>query len=173
MKKDALKKYKTKRDFTKTSEPNGTVKKTKPKKEPMFVIQRHDARNLHYDLRLEDGGVLKSWALPKGPPKTTKERHLAIETEDHPIAYGSFEGTIPKGEYGAGTVEIWDSGTFENIKYHDDKLVPFSTCMKEGTIEVHLDGKRLKGNYALIRFKGELKQWIMIKMKKKRAIKEA
>ena len=105
-----------------------------------FVVQKHRARTLHYDFRLERDGVFKSWAVPKGIPESAGPRHLAIQVPDHPLEYGSFEGTIPKGEYGAGTVEIWDAGTYELLEWSDDAI---------GFI---LHGQRLKGTYALVRF---------------------
>lgn len=114
--------YFSKRKFNKTPEPRGgkiedkTQEPGKSFREPIFVIQRHDARNLHYDLRLEINGVLVSWAVPKGPPLEPGIRRLAVRTEDHPIEYAEFEGTIPEGEYGAGTVTIWDRGTYENLR---------------------------------------------------------
>ncbi|MGH9390136.1 MAG: DNA polymerase ligase N-terminal domain-containing protein [Vicinamibacteria bacterium] len=117
-----------------------------------FVVQRHRARTLHYDFRLEKRGVLKSWAVPKGPPEAPGERRLAIETENHPLEYGEFEGRIPRGEYGAGTVEIWDRGTYETIDWTKDKIA------------FVLHGRRLKGLYALVRFRrGGEKQWLLLK----------
>jgi bifunctional non-homologous end joining protein LigD len=119
-----------------------------------FVVQEHHARRLHYDLRLEKDGVLKSWAAPKGIPEQSGDKRLAVETEDHPLEYKSFEGTIPEGHYGAGTVKIFDSGTYE-VKTWNDKLVEFT-----------LHGQTLQGRYALARFKkaGE-KQWLLLKTK--------
>ncbi len=105
-----------------------------------FVVQKHRARTLHYDFRLEREGVFKSWAVPKGVPETVGPRHLAIQVPDHPLAYGSFEGTIPKGEYGAGTVEIWDEGTYELLEW-SDRAIGFV-----------LHGHRLHGTYSLVRF---------------------
>src|SRR4051812_15865269 len=106
-----LKQYKAKRDFGRTSEPAGEVRKTRAR-EPFFVVQKHDATRLHYDFRLEMEGVLKSWAVPKGFPMTRGDRRLAVQVDDHPISYANFEGTIPEGNYGAGTVMVWDTGTF-------------------------------------------------------------
>ncbi len=116
-----------------------------------FVIQKHQATRLHYDFRLEMGNVLKSWAVPKEPPTQPGIRRLAVQVEDHELSYIDFEGTIPEGEYGAGTVEIWDKGTY-TLKNRDDKIIEFT-----------LDGSRLKGNYALINFKEN--NWLLIKKK--------
>ncbi|MDZ4221280.1 MAG: DNA polymerase ligase N-terminal domain-containing protein [Patescibacteria group bacterium] len=162
-----LKEYKAKRDFKKTSEPAGSSKKH-ASKQPMFVVQKHQARALHYDVRLEIDGVLKSWAVPKGPPLKSADKRLAVMTEDHPMEYASFEGEIPEGEYGAGTVEIWDKGTYHNIKQKKDGFeMPMKSCVREGRIEISFSGKKLKGAYALIRtsFGGQKKNWLMLKMK--------
>lgn len=133
-----LKQYQKKRKFSETPEPKGKEKKSKSKK-LIFVIHRHEASHLHWDLRLEIGGVLKSWAVPKEPPKTKNVKRLAIQVEDHPIEYAEFEGIIPEGNYGAGKVEIWDKGNYR---------------LKEKTknkIEFILYGKKLKGNFVLVR----------------------
>jgi len=151
--------YRKKRRFGKTPEPKG--KKAPSGKQPIFVIQKHHARTLHYDLRIEMRGTLKSWAVPKGPPKKIGEKHLAILTENHPIEYAKFEGVIPKGNYGAGKVEIWDSGTIENLKRES-----LSSSFKKGVIEFRADGKRLKGSYALVHFKE--KNWLLIKIRQKK-----
>lgn len=157
-----LSSYQKKRNFKKTPEPKG--KKLIPKKQPIFVVQKHAARSLHYDFRIEVKGVLKSWAIPKGFPKSTKEKRLAVLTEDHPMQYANFEGRIPKGEYGAGTVKIWDRGTYTNIKKNrQGRLLTMSGSFRKGQIEILLKGKRYKGAYALIRFKE--KNWLIIKMK--------
>jgi len=147
-----LEDYEKKRHFKKTPEPSASDF-NKSSDKPIFVVQRHNARNLHYDFRLEMDGVLKSWAVPKEPPKEAGTRRLAIETEDHPLAYADFEGEIPAGEYGAGKVEIWDRGTFELLKREEREIV------------VTLDGEELKGDYVLIRTKygkGE-KGWLFFK----------
>lgn len=160
--------YKKKRDFTKSPEPLPRVKKESGKK-PIFVVQKHHASHLHYDFRIEMRGTLKSWAVPKGFPKKTAVRHLAILTEDHPLEYAHFHGVIPEGEYGAGLVEIWDKGSFINLKKDKTgKEISLSKSFQLGTIEVHLIGKKLDGPYALIHFRD--KQWLLIKMKK-RALK--
>ncbi len=132
-----LKKYESKRDFTQTSEPSGTRGK-KHESQSRFVVQKHDASHLHYDFRLEIDGVLRSWAVPKGIPLEPGVKRLAVKTEDHPSDYINFEGTIPEGHYGAGTVEIWDSGTFKLIDYNMKKL------------EFYLNGRKLSGIYILI-----------------------
>ncbi|MBC7467211.1 MAG: DNA ligase D [Bdellovibrio sp.] len=151
----SLKEYHLKRDFKRTKEPDGR----KPGKEGhIFVIQKHDASHLHYDFRLELDGVLKSWAVPKGPPKTTKEKRLAVEVEDHPVSYATFEGTIPKGEYGAGTVEIWDHGTWEPIGNPQQQL-------KKGHLDFELKGDRLSGRWLLVRthLKAKKANWLLMK----------
>lgn len=147
-----LEEYEIKRNFKKTPEPV-TSEFEKSSDKLIFVVQRHDARKLHYDFRLEMDGVLKSWAVPKEPPKDAGTRRLAIETEDHPLAYADFEGEIPAGEYGAGKVEIWDRGTFELLKREEKEIM------------VALEGEKLKGTYVLVRTKygkGE-KGWLFFK----------
>lgn len=146
-----LEEYRAKRDFEKTREPAGELESTGG----IFVVQEHHASHLHYDFRFELGGVLKSWAVPKGVPEVPKLKKLAVQTEDHPIEYADFEGKIPEGEYGAGTVKIWDKGTCRPLEISNDKYV------------VELNGKRLNGAYALVRFKGKEKQeknWLIIKL---------
>ena len=146
-----LQEYVSKRDFTVSPEPQGAESKLKDK---TFVVQEHHARRLHYDLRLERQGVLKSWAVPKGIPEQPSQKRLAVATEDHPIDYASFEGTIPQGEYGAGTVKILDKGEFELKVWTEDK------------IEFTLKGQRLKGRYVLAKFKGTNgNNWLLIKAK--------
>jgi bifunctional non-homologous end joining protein LigD len=123
-------------------------------KAPMFVVQKHDASSLHYDFRLERNGVLESWAVPKGVPLEAGERHLAVKVEDHPIEYGSFEGRIPSGRYGAGTVEIWDTGTHETVDERPD-----------GRLTVRLHGRRLEGTWSLVpaKLSGDPKNWLLIR----------
>jgi DNA ligase D-like protein (predicted 3'-phosphoesterase) len=131
-----------------------------------FVIHKHDARTLHYDLRLEVGGVLRSWAVPKGPSTDPREKRLAVAVEDHPLEYGDFEGVIPEGEYGAGTVLIWDAGTYRNIS-HDDQGedVPLDDALEKGRAAFWLAGEKLEGGYALLRTKrNEGKDWLLVKM---------
>ena len=137
---------------------------------PIFVIQKHAARNLHYDLRLEIAGVLKSWAVPKGPSMDPRQRRLAVETEDHPLDYAQFEGRIPEDEYGGGTVLIWDTGTYRNLKEDDASPLSMEGSFKAGHIAIWLDGKKLEGGFALIRTgEPEKKQWLLVKMKDEKA----
>jgi bifunctional non-homologous end joining protein LigD len=148
-----LAEYKKKRDRKKTPEPFGGRKRGK---EPIFVVQRHDARRLHYDFRLERNGALASWAVPKGIPLEPGQQHLAVHVEDHPLEYATFEGEIPKGEYGAGNVEVWDNGTYELL---EEK--------KNGGLTVLLHGKRLNGTYALVpaHLSGDEKNWLILRKK--------
>lgn len=161
---DNLKSYRAKRDFRKTSEPAGDEKP--PAGGHRFVIQKHAARNLHYDLRLQVGDVLVSWAVPKGPSTDPRTRRLAIRTEDHPLDYAAFEGVIPEGEYGAGTVLVWDQGDYRNLREDkDDGGKDMDFALDEGLVEVWLEGEKLKGGYALKRIRGGKKpQWLLIKM---------
>ncbi|MFA6492141.1 MAG: non-homologous end-joining DNA ligase [Candidatus Babeliales bacterium] len=159
--------YQKTRDFTATTEPKGGTH-VRQGKQPIFVIHKHAASHLHYDFRIDVDGVLVSWAVPKGIPRNPAVKRLAIQTEDHPYEYASFEGVIPEGNYGAGTVMVWDKGTYRNIKEKDGALVPMDRCVKQGRIEIEMRGKKLKGAYALIRTKlreGQKKQhWLLIKM---------
>lgn len=167
-KKAALSTYEKRRDFTKTQEPQGALHKKPSKDQPIFVIQKHAASHLHYDFRLEIGDVLKSWAVPKGPSTVPGVKHLAVPTEDHPLEYALFEGTIPEGEYGGGTVMVWDIGTFENIKNSEGKAKSLEQCYKDGHLEIFLHGKKLHGGYSLIRIKSTMyknESWLLIKMR--------
>lgn len=146
----SLDKYQAKRQFNKTPEPQG---KMGDKELRRFVVQEHHARNLHYDFRLEMEGVLKSWAVPKGVPEKPGIKRLAVQVEDHPVEYIDFSGTIPKGEYGAGEVFIWDKGEWELIEGD----------LERGSIKFNLQGKKLKGEYALVRFKDK-KNWLIFKV---------
>jgi bifunctional non-homologous end joining protein LigD len=150
-----LTEYRRKRDPKRTPEPPGRARKGRTKA-PIFVVQRHAARRLHYDFRLERDGVLASWAVPKGVPLEPGQQHLAVHVEDHPLEYATFEGEIPKGEYGAGTVEIWDKGTYELL---DEK--------KDGGLTVRLEGKRLQGTWALVpaKLSGDPKNWLLLRKK--------
>lgn len=163
---DPLKSYRSKRDFSRTSEPAGDEEI--PLQHPVYVIQKHKATTLHYDFRLEVGGVLKSWAVPKGPSTDPKVKRLAMPTEDHPIEYATFEGNIPEGQYGAGTVMVWDIGTYRNIRGEKDPgdKATMEEALEQGKIEVWLEGKKLKGCYALIRASRLVKKgWLLIKMR--------
>lgn len=160
---DKLSHYKEKRDFRKTAEPAGGDRK--PADKPIFVIQEHQARNRHFDFRIEADGVLKSWAVPKGPSTDPREKRLAIATEDHPLDYADFEGTIPEGEYGAGSVIVWDTGTYRNLKKEDDEQVSVTDALENGHMTVWLEGRKIRGGYALIRTgRKDSKQWLLIKM---------
>lgn len=143
--------YRKKRDFKKTPEPKG--RSSTKRKKTIFVVQKHAARHLHYDFRLEQNGVLRSWAVPKGPSLDPKDKRLAVMTEDHPLEYANFEGIIPKGEYGAGTVAIWDQGNWEPISVEEDKL------------HFILHGKKMKGEWVLVRLKNDPKNWLLFKLK--------
>ncbi len=148
----SLDEYRRKRDPAKTTEPFSS--RQARKRLPTFVVQRHDARRLHYDFRLERDGVLASWAVPKGVPLEPGVRALAVHVEDHPLDYGGFEGEIPKGQYGAGTVEIWDSGTYELVEEKPD-----------GGLTVRLHGKRLDGTWTLIpaHLDGKEQNWLLVR----------
>jgi DNA ligase D-like protein (predicted 3'-phosphoesterase) len=166
---DKLAAYKEKRDLRKTVEPGeGDVDFDWADERPIFVIQKHDASNLHYDFRIEVEGVLKSWAVPKGPSTDPSEKRLAIPTEDHPLAYADFEGVIPEGEYGGGTVLVWDRGSYRNLKEADeDEEQPKSVSeqLDEGHATIWLNGEKLSGGYALIRTsRGDDPMWLLIKM---------
>lgn len=160
--KEPLKTYREKRDFARSPEPQGGEADAS---HPRFVIQKHDARNLHYDFRLEADSVLVSWAVPKGPSTDPQQRRLAIHVEDHPLDYADFEGTIPEGEYGAGTVIVWDRGTFRNLMGEKEEPLSVTESVEAGHVEVWLEGSKLKGGYTLVRIDREKDQWLLIKMK--------
>src|SRR4051812_14472381 len=160
-----LKEYKAKRDFAKTQEPSGDTSAA-PKEQLTFVVQKHDATRLHYDFRIELDGVLKSWAVTKGPSGNPADKRLAVRVEDHPLDYGTFEGTIPEGEYGGGTVMLWDEGTWEPVQGdpHDG--------LESGDLKMRLHGHRMKGEWVLVHMKGRDSQrksgparenWLLIK----------
>ena len=164
----SLKDYQSKRDFKQTSEPKGKSESSDGKLK--FVIQRHAASRLHYDFRLEMDGVLKSWAIPKGPSLNPDDKRLAMMVEDHPYDYKDFEGNIPEGNYGAGQVEIWDSGTYEPLdktsKLSDEKELLKE--LKAGSLKFILHGKKLKGEFAFVKMKNaENNAWLLIKHKDK------
>ncbi len=161
----SLEKYFKKRDFTKTPEPGSG--KSKDKDKLRFVIQKHDASRLHYDFRLEMEGVLKSWAIPKGPSTDPENKRLAVMVEDHPFDYRLFEGIIPGTEYGGGTVIVWDEGSYEPAeeikgrKAQEDHLLK---QLKEGSLRIQLHGHKLRGEYALVKTHGMGKDsWLLIK----------
>lgn len=159
-----LEEYRRKRDFSRTAEPPGGRVRTARKL--AYVIQKHAARNLHYDLRLELDGVMKSWAVPKGPSLDPSVKRLAMQVEDHPIEYNTFEGTIPKGEYGGGTVMLWDRGTCEYGGAEPDPIEGLRRGYEKGDFKFVLHGKRLKGSWVLVRIRrGERSkpQWLLIK----------
>jgi DNA ligase D-like protein (predicted 3'-phosphoesterase) len=160
---EQLKRYRAKRDFRKTREPSGKAapkRRRRKQHEPIFVIQKHDARSLHYDFRLEVDGVLKSWAVPKGPSTDPREKRLAVEVEDHPLDYGDFEGIIGEGNYGAGAVIVWDTGPYENRSEE-----PMSRALEQGHVSIELHGHKLSGGFVLQRTRkvGHQQQWLLIK----------
>ncbi|MEV8556882.1 DNA polymerase ligase N-terminal domain-containing protein [Streptomyces sp. NPDC051917] len=163
---DRLRTYRGKRDFERTREPSGQ----KPRAggaEPHFVVQIHDASRMHFDFRLQVDDVLKSWSIPKGPSTDPGDKRMAVPTEDHPLEYEEFEGVIPKGEYGGGTVIVWDNGTYEPLS-HDRKGRPvdFAESLERGHATFRLHGSKLRGEYALTRFRGdqgEQEAWLLVR----------
>src|SRR5437762_5334473 len=153
--------YKRKRNFQKTPEPGARLEHSKKNR---FVVQRHDASRLHYDFRLEMDGVLKSWAVPKGPSLNPSDKRLAVMVEDHPVSYIGFYGSIPEGNYGAGTVDIWDYGTYTPVDGKGNLISEKEAlaALKAGNLKFKLNGKHLKGEFALVRLKDE-KNWLLIK----------
>jgi len=169
----SLAKYKQKRDFKQTPEPEGKAAKQSAKLS--FVVQRHHASHLHYDFRLELNGTLKSWAVPKGPSLNPQDKRLAMMVEDHPVSYATFEGQIPEGNYGAGNVTVWDHGTYEPIDEDGDVIdaKKFAQGLHAGSIKFRMKGRKLKGDFALVRIKNEEKSWLLIKHRDKYATDEA
>lgn len=167
---DPLSRYRQKRDFSRSPEPTG-ARPRRGKKRRMFVIQKHAATRLHYDLRLESGGALKSWAVPKEPVLDPAVKRLAVEVEDHPLAYGSFEGDIPAGSYGAGRVEIWDTGTYRRLVDGREVDGDIDGDIARGKVEFSLSGTRLKGAFALVRMARATRKptWLLIKLRDKHA----
>src|SRR5258705_8224849 len=167
----ALTLYNKKRNFKDTPEPAG---KTTAKNTFRYVVQRHDALRLHYDFRLDLGGVLKSWAVPKGPSMNPADKRLAVMVEDHPVSYIGFKGTIPEGNYGAGTVEIWDKGVFFPIDKEHQKITEQQalTALKKGELKILLKGNKLEGEFVLVRLKQDEKNWLLIKHKDEYAVKK-
>src|ERR1700704_3041590 len=150
----SLKDYEKKRSFKKTPEPGPQKKSSKTGR--LFVIQKHRASQLHYDFRLEADGVLKSWAVPRGPSLDPKTKRLAMQVEDHPVDYAKFEGVIPEGEYGGGTVMVWDCGTYEPEETDD-----VSEALRKGELKFSLNGEKLKGSWVLVRTRD--RQWLLMK----------
>jgi DNA ligase D-like protein (predicted 3'-phosphoesterase) len=168
--KGRLRRYRSRRDFRRSPEPagdGGERPRFAGRGNPIFVIQEHDATHLHYDFRLEVGGVLKSWAVPKGPSTDPRDKRLAVAVEDHPLDYADFEGVIPEGEYGAGTVIVWDAGPYRSLRRDDDgNEVPMAKALASGQVEVWLEGRKLRGGYALVhsRMGGKDENWLLVKM---------
>jgi bifunctional non-homologous end joining protein LigD len=163
----ALNKYRDKRDFAKTPEPPPIPKRESKGHQPIFVVQEHHASRLHYDFRLEADGVLKSWAVPKGPSTDPAQKRLAVQVEDHPLAYATFTGTIPEGQYGAGAVSIWDQGTYDNLLAVKPVPQTVTEGIDAGHLEFALHGKKLRGQFALIRMQGKgrgKEHWLLMKM---------
>ena len=159
-----LEEYRRKRDFSRTAEPRGG--RVRAARKLAYVIQKHAARNLHYDLRLELDGVMKSWAVPKGPSLDPSVKRLAMQVEDHPIEYNTFEGAIPKGEYGGGTVMLWDRGTYEYGGDDPDPIEGLRRGYEKGDFKFVLHGKRLQGSWVLVRIRRgspSKPQWLLIK----------
>jgi DNA ligase D-like protein (predicted 3'-phosphoesterase) len=168
-KKDSLQEYRRKRDARKTPEPAGRRGRSR-RGAPRFVIQQHDATSMHWDFRLEAAGVLKSWAVPKGPSTDPREKRLAMPTEDHPLEYATFEGVIPEGEYGAGPVIVWDAGTYRNLTEKNGQEIPAEDAVSAGHVKVFLEGHKLRGGYALTRIgRGKKPRWILVKLKDEHA----
>jgi DNA ligase D-like protein (predicted 3'-phosphoesterase) len=160
----STKEYFRKRDFSLTPEPRGGKRRSGAK--PIFVVQHHDATAMHYDFRIEVDGVLKSWAVPKGPSTDPRIKRLAIPTEDHPIEYANFEGLIPENQYGAGPVIVWDRGTYENVTKANGEVKPARQALADGHIVINLHGKKLTGAYILQRAgKARTARWFLIKGK--------
>ena len=170
-KRDKLAEYERKRDFSKTSEPGGKSKRKRGKgapkrRHPRFAFQKHAATSLHYDLRLEVDGVLASWAVPKGPSLDPRDKRLAMRTEDHPLEYLEWEGVIPRGEYGAGEMIVWDRGVYENIsETRRGEQLTITDAIEKGDVKVFLLGEKVKGAYALVRTgpAGDREKWLLIK----------
>ncbi|MFF9838196.1 DNA polymerase ligase N-terminal domain-containing protein [Streptomyces sp. NPDC013740] len=164
---DTLAEYRRRRDFGRTREPRGGDG-AGPAGEPVFVVQIHDASTLHFDFRLEVDGVLKSWSVPKGPSGDPHDKRLAMPTEDHPLEYRDFEGTIARGTYGAGTVIIWDEGSYHNLSTDErGHEIPFAEALRAGHASFRLAGRKLRGDWALTRFRdgsgGDREAWLLVR----------
>lgn len=165
---EKLERYRSMRDFRSTPEPEGDVPSSASDR-PRFVIQQHDASSMHWDFRLEVDGALASWAVPKGPSTDPSEKRFATRTEDHPLDYMDFEGTIPKGEYGGGAVIVWDAGTYGNLTKDDDgEPRTIAEGLRRGHVSFWLEGRKLTGGYALTRFRGD-DGWLLVKKSDDRA----
>ncbi len=163
----SLRAYRARRKSGRSAEPRG--KRRSSGKRRVFVVQEHQASTHHFDFRLETDGVLKSWAVPKGPSTDAREKRLAISVEDHPLDYADFEGVIPKDEYGGGSVIVWDRGTYDNITVKDGRQQPVAQALDEGHLMVVLHGQKLCGGYALQRISGDEARWLLIKMRDEHA----
>jgi DNA ligase D-like protein (predicted 3'-phosphoesterase) len=163
----SAKEYEKKRDFDRTPEPRGDGRRKKKGRWPLFVIQQHDATAMHFDFRLEAEGALKSWAVPKGPSLDPRDKRLAMPTEDHPLEYVDFEGVIPRDEYGAGPVIIWDRGVYENRSVDKrGRQIPVSEAVELGSVKVYLHGQKISGGFGLVRMgskPGERESWLLVK----------
>lgn len=164
---DKLAEYHRRRDFARTREPEGRAAGSAGDGEASFVVQIHDASTLHFDFRLEADGVLKSWAVPKGPPDDPQDKRLAMPTEDHPMDYRDFEGAIAAGEYGAGAVIVWDEGSYRNLTAdRRGRPVPVAEAVERGHVSFRLDGHKMHGGYSLTRIRGrdgEREAWLLVK----------
>jgi DNA ligase D-like protein (predicted 3'-phosphoesterase) len=164
---NGLREYRSKRDPRRTPEPSGrdAARRRRRDGRPRFVVQKHAARTLHYDFRLEVDGVLKSWSVPQGPSTDPREKRLAMPTEDHPLEYADFEGAIPPGEYGAGGVIIWDVGTYDNLTTDKSgERVPVERAIEHGHVSVCLNGDKLTGGWSLTRLRGRAQgRWLLVK----------
>jgi len=161
-----LDEYRKKRDFAKTGEPEPSELKSE---QSLYVVQKHNARRIHFDFRLEHNGILLSWAVPKGLSDDPRDKRLAIRTEDHPVAYAEFSGEIPEGEYGAGTVELWDTGKFVNITIKDGRVQPLDEALEKGHLIIYLKGNKLNGTYAFTRLDND---WIIVKKGEERRLSD-
>jgi DNA ligase D-like protein (predicted 3'-phosphoesterase) len=165
---DSLRAYRARRKSGRSPEPQGGRRSSG--KQPVFVVQEHQASTHHIDFRLEADGVLTSWAVPKGPSTDPRDKRLAIPVEDHPLDYADFEGVIPEDEYGGGAVIVWDRGTYDNISVKDGRPQPVAQALDQGRLMVELHGEKLSGGYALQRISGgDAPKWLLIKMRDEHA----
>jgi len=165
---DRLRAYRARREFSRTPEPAGRKKRSSRTRR--FVVQEHHARTLHWDFRLEVGGVLVSWAVPKGPSLNPADKRMAMRTEDHPLEYADFEGLIPAGQYGAGRVIVWDRGTYRNLTERRGEEWPIELAIDAGHATVWLEGEKLSGAFALTRLaRGKRERWLLVKKADERA----